>query len=294
MRARSKLVEHAEAEARAFAATAADMAPLPAAGPPGLLFSEGAILRALILFNALFAVQTVLDLTYLWGGVALPDGMTYATYAHRGAYPLIVTALLAAGFVLVTMRPGSDMERSPLFRPLVFLLVGKNVMLVISSILRLDLYVQVYALSYWRVAAFIWMLLVAAGLVLIIARIALGRSNSWLTLMNCGALALALYACCFINFPALIADHNVTHSREISGSGNELDLGYLVSLGPQTIPAIDRYLDHRKPVSTWWPVGKRNGLAATHRDGTRGWRAWTFRNWQLTRYLRHAGDLPRP
>jgi Domain of unknown function (DUF4173) len=144
------------------------------------------------------------------GGVTLPDGMTYATYAHRGAYPLIVTALLAAGFVLVTMRPDSDMERSPLFRPLVFLFVGQNVLLVISSILRLDLYVQVYALSYWRVAAFIWMLLVAAGLVLIIARIALGRSNSWLTLMNFGALALALYICCFVNFPALIADYNVT------------------------------------------------------------------------------------
>jgi hypothetical protein len=291
MRAKSKLSEHAEAEVRAFAATAADMAPIPKAGPPGLLFSEGAILRSLILFNVLFAVQTVLDLTYLWGGVALPDGMTYATYAHRGAYPLIVTALLAAGFVLMTMRPGSDMERSPLFRPLVFLFVGQNVLLVISSILRLDLYVQVYALSYWRVAAFIWMLLVAAGLVLIIARIAFGRSNSWLTMMNLGALAFALYVCCFINFPALIADYNVTHSRDMKGSGIEVDFGYLVGLGPQALPAIDRYLDHRKPISTWWPVGKRDGLAALHLDGTRGWRAWTFRNWQLARYLRRTGNI---
>jgi hypothetical protein len=289
MRAKSKLSEHAEAEVRAFAATAADMAPMPAARPPGLLFSEGAILRALILFNVLFAVQTVLDLTYLWGGVTLPHGMTYATYAHRGAYPLIVTTLLAAGFVLMTMRPGSEMERSPLFRPLVFLFVGQNVLLVISSILRLDLYVQVYALSYWRVAAFIWMLLVAAGLVLIIARIALGRSNSWLTLMNLGAVALALYACCFINFPALIADYNVTHSRDMKGSGIEVDFGYLIGLGPQAIPAIDRYLDGRKPTpEPWWQTGKRNGLAAMHRDRTQGWRAWSFRNWQLTQYLQHV------
>jgi hypothetical protein len=139
------------------------------------------------------------------------------------------------------------------------------------------------------VAAFIWMLLVAAGLVLIIARIALGRSNSWLTLMNLGALALALYVCCFINFPALIADYNVTHSRDMKGPGIDLDLGYLASLGPQALPALDRYLDNRKPVSTWWLTGKRNGLAAMHLDGTRGWRAWTFRNWQLTQYLRRVG-----
>lgn len=289
MRAKSKLSEHVEAEVRAFAATTADIAPMPAVMPPGLLFSEGAILRALILFNALFAVQTMLDLAYLWGGVTLPDGMTYAAYAHRGAYPLIVTALLAAGFVLVTMRPGSDLERSPLFRPLVFLLVGQNVLLVISSILRLDLYVQAYALSYWRVAAFIWMLLVAVGLVLIIVRIALGRTNSWLTLMNLGALAVALYVCCFINFPALIADYNVTHSRQLQGAGIELDLGYLASLGPQALPALDRYLDNLKPVSTWWLTGKRNRLATVHLEGTRGWRAWTFRNWQLTQYLRRVG-----
>ena len=56
--------------------------------------------RSLILFNALFAVQTVLDLIYLWGGASLPDGMSHAEYAHRGAYPLVATALLAAAFVL--------------------------------------------------------------------------------------------------------------------------------------------------------------------------------------------------
>ena len=63
------------------------------------------------MFNALFAVQTVLDLAYLWGGVRLPDGMTYADYAHRGAYPLIATALLAAAFVLAAMRKDGRARR---------------------------------------------------------------------------------------------------------------------------------------------------------------------------------------
>ena len=40
--------------------------------------------------------------------------------------------------------------------------------------LRLDLYGDTYSLTEWRCAAFVWMLLVATGLVLIIARIALG------------------------------------------------------------------------------------------------------------------------
>ena len=71
-----------------------------------MLFGKAAILRSLIVFNLMFAVQTVLDAAYLWGGVALPDGMSYASYAHRGAYPLIVTALIAAGFVLAALQAG--------------------------------------------------------------------------------------------------------------------------------------------------------------------------------------------
>jgi hypothetical protein len=37
------------------------------------LFGHAALLRSLLVFNALFAVQTLLDLAYLWGGASLPD-----------------------------------------------------------------------------------------------------------------------------------------------------------------------------------------------------------------------------
>src|SRR5262245_50194804 len=82
-------------------------------------------------------------------GQRLPADITYASYAHRGAYPLILTALLAAGFVLISMRPGGPAEQSKVIRPLVYLWVAQNVMMVVSSILRLDLYVQTYLLTYW-------------------------------------------------------------------------------------------------------------------------------------------------
>src|SRR5262249_8595625 len=194
---------------------------------PERLFGEAAILRALILFNLLFAVQTVMDVNYLWRGDALPDGMSYATYAHRGAYPLILTALLAAAFVIAAMRPGSAAERSRLIRALVFAWTAQNVLLVISSILRLDLYVETYSLTYWPAAAFGWMLLVALGLILIVARIALDRSNAWLTSMNLAALVLTIYICGFVDFAGVIANYNVAHSRELSGKGEPLDTLYL-------------------------------------------------------------------
>ena len=93
-----------------------------------------AILRSLVLFNLLFAVQTILDVIYLWGNTTLPPDISYATYAHRGAYPLILTALLAAGFVLAAMQRGGPAEHSRVIRPLVYLWVAQNVLLVLSSI----------------------------------------------------------------------------------------------------------------------------------------------------------------
>jgi hypothetical protein len=266
-----------------------------------MIFGKAAILRALILFNLMFAVQTVLDGAYLWGGVSLPDGLSYAAYAHRGAYPLIATALLAAVFVLVAMRPGSETSSDRLVRALVYLWTAQNFVLVISSILRLDLYVSIYSLTYLRVAAFIWMGLVAAGLVLITARIALGRSNAWLLSANLVTMSAVLYACCFINFAAIIAQYNVTHSREMGGGGMSLDVWYLRSLGPAAIPAMDVYLDG--PGSADSEMRRMIEAARMYAEDRffghhLQWRAWTFRNWRLARYFdsrqSDGAEMPAP
>jgi hypothetical protein len=272
-----------------------EMEPPVADAIPSELFGAAAILRSLLLFNLLFAVQTGLDIVYLWGGVALPDGLTYAAYAHRGAYPLIATALLAAGFVLAAMRPGGPAQRMPAIRTLVFLWIAQNVMLVVSSMLRLDLYVQIYSLTYWRVAAFIWMLLVAAGLVLIVARIALDRSNHWLVQMNLATLALTACICAFINFPYVIAAYNVDHSKEVSGNGLELDFSYLLSLGPQAVPAMDRYLATRSNGSVFVPDQMnwyRDQLVTKQLAELDSWRAWSFRGYRLKQYVAAGGAPP--
>ena len=241
------------------------------------------ILRSLILFNLLFAMQTLLDAIFLWGNAALPADITYAAYAHRGAYLLILTALLAAGFVLAAMRPGGPAERSKVIRPLVYLWVAQNVLLVASSILRLGLYVQIYLLTYWRVAAFIWMLLVALGLLLIVARIILHRFNDWLIRANLIALTATLYICSLINFAAIIADYDVSHGHEASGQGVQIDMNYLVQLGPQALPAIDRAIQLRGADPNL--VSRRNCLVEEQRREMASWHSWGFRRWRLQRFL---------
>jgi hypothetical protein len=132
------------------------------------------------------------------------------------------------------------------------------------------------------------MLLVALGLVLIVARIALERSNRWLIHANLVALTMVVYACSLINLAAVIADYNVTHSRESSGKGVTIDIGYLFQLGPQALPAIDKAIKIRAfdPIL----VSHRDCLAGKQASDMASWRAWGFRSWRLRRYIRATQD----
>ena len=171
-----------------------------------------------------------------------------------------------------------------MIRPLVYLWVAQNVLLVASSILRLDLYVQIYLLTWWRIAAFVWMLLVAFGLLLIVARIALNRSDEWLIRANLITLTATLYICSLVNFAAVIADYNVSHSREASGKGVAIDMNYLVQ--PRAAGIAGHRQGHsRFAVADPSLVSRRNCLVEQQRKDMASWRAWGFRSWRLQRTL---------
>ncbi len=267
------------------------------ARPPltGDSFGAAAILRALILFNAIFAVETALDLWLLWGGGALPEGMTFAEYAHRGTYPLIVTALLAAAFVLIALRPGSAAAESRIIRVLVYVWIAQTILLVGSAIHRTDLYVGVYGLTFLRIAAFIWMGLVAGGLALIVARIALRRTADWLIGANLVMLGLVLFIACFVDFTAMISHRNI--DRRGDDGAAMLDIEYIVSLGPHAIPAVDKVLAAGEAPDTYrgfatWLRDWREGAADAHRAAMIDWRAWTRRDLALLSYLDAQPNAP--
>lgn len=267
-----------------------------------VVFGEAAILRALLIFNALFALQTALDLAYLTGGAALPDGMTYASYAHRGAYPLVATAMLAAGFVLAALRDGSASAANPLIRRLVYLWIAQNVALTATAAFRNALYVEAYGLTELRLAAFVWMGLVALGLTLIIARIALRKSGAWLVGRNTIALGAVLVAAVTLNTSAFIADYNVSKWLIDREGSYAVDIVYLRTLGPQVIPAIDRLLDQDRFIPdnhNNWLQEWRNRNAHTILTRSEDWRAFTIREASLAQYLTthditHSGPAALP
>ena len=258
--------------------------PLIAPPPPALAiqlpevparFRPGAqsVARGLLVFNLILGLQTLMDAAYLWGGAVLPEGMSAAEYAHRGAYPLLVTALVAGAFALAA-RPFAREDRH--LRWLLLLWLAQNVALVLSSLLRLELYVEAFGLTYLRLYSAIWMGLVAAGLGLTAWQVWRDRSNLWLITRTAALTLATLYACCFVNFAAIIATENLSRER--------FDGTYVCDLGPTAAAAI--VASGTVPVH-WAPCD----LAGPHIEG---WRDWGFRNWRVSRYLDQMPVMERP
>jgi hypothetical protein len=244
---------------------------------PGV--TTASVTLSLVAFNLVFALQNGLDLAFLWSGAALPDGMTYAGYAHQGAYPLIATALLAGLFVLATLQPGSATAASRPIRLMVTLWIGQNLLLVASTMLRTFDYIEAYSLTRLRIAALIWMALVAVGLILICYRLLRGRSGAWLINANLLAALLVLAACTTVDLGRMAAAWNVRHAREVGGSGVELDLCYLNEIGPSALlPLIELESrpvpDELRRRAAW----VRSRILVRLEPAQADWHGWTLRN----------------
>lgn len=237
------------------------------------------LVLSLATFNLIFAGQNALDIAFLWSGAPLPAGVTMADYAHRGVYVLIVTALLAALFVLVTLRPGGSGTASPAVRRLVTLWIAQNLLLVASSALRLVDYIQAYAMTGLRLAALAWMALVATGLAFILWRLLRGRSAAWLVNANALAAALVLSAASVVDLDATAAAWNADVALAQGRAGPPLDLCYLARLGPSGLLALGRLERHAKDAALrdrlrylrWQTQAETTALQDD-------WRSWSGRN----------------
>lgn len=267
---------------------------LPGSSLPSVLIS-------LALFNAVFAIENMLDLTFLWSGSALPASVTITEYVHRGAYPLIVTALLAGIFVLGTLKPGSATAANPLIRRLVVVWIGQNLLLVASSILRTCAYIETSMLTPWRIAALVWMALVALGLGLICWRILTGKSARWLINTNAAAAALVLAVSTVVDFNAMAAAWNVRHAGEVTGRGPALDLCFLNQMGaPALLPLVDLEQQSLTPAFRDRVRAVRQQILEGNPDWQTGveqnqadWHSWTWRDARrLAEARRRLGDRP--
>lgn len=233
------------------------------------LFSSQSVTNALLVFNLIFAVQLGSDLSIFVFGSGLPNGVSFAEYAHRGAYPLVVTALMAGAFMLIAR---GQLGHNALLKPLLVLWWLQNLILLGTAGYRLAIYIEAYGLTYLRLHAGIWMGLVGFGLGLIAWDLWRRQPDGWIVKRSIAASALVLYTACFVNFGAAVTTFNMNRTA----AALPVDWHYIDQMGVSAQAAF---------VREWAAQGGHGFALPFQREPIDNWRKFDFRRWQIDRSI---------
>lgn len=205
----------------------------------------GAIETTILLgtINTLFLLFVILQLTYLFGGESrvVTLGLTYAEYARKGFYELILVAILS--FVIISTAEKRVIKREDShirsFKILSIVLVVQVVLILVSAFTRLALYENVYGFTNIRIYSHALMIWIGLVLALLAYNILSNKKRESFAFRVFLLAILFLLGMNLLNPEAFIARHNI---RRYESTG-KLDTAYLAHLSDDALPETLALLD---------------------------------------------------
>ncbi|MCY1017423.1 DUF4153 domain-containing protein [Pyxidicoccus sp. MSG2] len=234
--------------------------------------------------DALFLVFAGFQVAYLFiGGASSPaEGYTYAEYARRGFFELLLVSMMTLGLVMALAR--WTRRESPLaqgaFRVGATLMVALTVVIVASAVKRMTLYED--AFGYTRLRLFTHVFMFALGAVLTWRAVTLWWRPERFAI---GAFVTALGAVVAVNAvnpDALIVRLNIARATDSSGP----DVSYLSGLSSDAVPELVR---DTAPAQGW-----RTGLLLQYKErlpAEGSWPEWNLAHARARHALQGAGAL---
>lgn len=146
---------------------------------------------------ALFAVFLVVQATYLFGGEAAfnATGYTFSEYARRGFNELVAVATIVL-LLFLSLRFFHGDRASATLRALHAVLFGETLLVLLSAVIRMNLYVDAY--GYTPARLFTYWFLAAVASLLVLSFVHLLRQEEQPRLMRHGLVVLAAFALGFV------------------------------------------------------------------------------------------------
>lgn len=198
---------------------------------PVLAITVTSIITAIYLFFC--GIQVV----YLTFGnyLALPDGYTYAEYAHEGFYELLTVCILNLVIVLVASYFFGE---SGALKVILTIICACTYIMLVSSAYRMYLYVREYDLTRLRVYVLYGLFVLAillVGVIIYIYRESFPLFRYGIAILT-GAIIILVYS----HPTALIARYNI---YQMTDRHSTVDIRHLTKLGTDAIPAIMENFD---------------------------------------------------
>jgi hypothetical protein len=247
--------------------------------PQFLGFTEAAVVLGAVV--ALFAIFVVIQFRYFFGAGANIglQGYTYSEYARRGFGELVAVAfcslLLFLGLSTIVRRQTAGQRWA--FSGLGIGMLALVGVILVSAFQRLRLYEAAYGFSRLRVYTYIFMIWLGLLLAVVVVLDLLRRQRLFplaaLLVMISFAATLAL-----VNVDASIVRQNVARASQ----GQGLDVPYLASLSPDSVPALAAAYEFKVlPGLTRDAVGAVLvcRLHAVSQSSGGNWRSFTLSGW---------------
>ncbi len=219
----------------------------------------------LSMVTAVYVIFCIIQVIFLFtGGMLLPEGYTYAEYAHQGFFQLLFVCIFNLVLVVSCMAV-FDVNR--MLKLLLLLCSGCTYIMIASSAFRMILYICTYHLSFLRVLV-LWFL---AMLVVLMEGVIIAVCRQEFGLFRYGMTVVALFYLVFsFSRPdVLVAEYNMAQMKD---AVSYEDLEYLAGLSMDTVPTLSRYdfehencckdgtyvkeYDYYLPASEWYYYGE--------------------------------------
>jgi hypothetical protein len=216
-----------------------DDADAPEAGAGWRWQPLGAIeaITVLLLVDGLFAVFGWIQFVYLFGGTQNigVNGYTYAEYARKGFFELVIVAVLSLGLILGLQALTRRATRGQwaLFGASATGLVAGVLVLVAAALWRMALYEEAYGYTHLRL--YVHFFLIWLGLLFLWFVLTLWTRPARFALGAFGAALGLLITLNVINPDATIAAENLGHHYLQTG---RLDTNYLDDLSDDAVPVL--------------------------------------------------------
>ncbi|HEY4663042.1 MAG TPA: DUF4173 domain-containing protein, partial [Candidatus Humimicrobiaceae bacterium] len=198
------------------------------------------LLTILVLINVIYAIFSIIQFTYLFGGSSfvLPSSYTYAEYARRGFLELILVSIINFGILLfgITFVKKDNKRIFVAIRIFLTLLVIFTFILLVSAFYRMLVYEQAYGFTYLRIFVQTFMIMLFFLFIINIIYIWYPKLP---IIKSYFIITLAIYIIMnFANVDVIIAKNNINRYFETG----QIDMVYLKSLSYDAIPEMQRLL----------------------------------------------------
>lgn len=197
-------------------------------------WEQATLLTILLFINGLYIFYTIVQFQYFFNDV-LMKGFTYATYARRGFFELIIVTVINISIILLV---NSFAKQRTLFLKIILsFLIAFSFIILLSAHLRLSLYEQAYGYTYLRLFSHSFILLLAVFFSFTLIKIWMEK----IQLMRFFLLLSLLYYCGLnvMDIDRIIVSKNLQRFEET----NLIDFTYIDSLSYSAIPVLVDYYE---------------------------------------------------